>query len=167
MRIVAPGDGAALAAALTRNASHLSPWEPERGPDYATPAGQESFVAEILDEHARGLAAPWAIVSDGQVIGQATVSHVVYGPFLSGSLGYWLDAAWTGRGIMTRAVETAAAHARDTFGLHRLQAATLVTNTASQAVLTRAGFTRIGIAERYLKIAGTWQDHVVFQRLLE
>ena len=35
-----------------------------------------------------------------------------------------------------------------------------------QAVLTRAGFERIGFAPAYLKIAGKWQDHVMFQRIL-
>jgi len=50
-------------------------------------------------------------------------------------------------------------------GLHRVQAATLLHNTGSQRVLKRNGFTRIGVAPRYLRIAGEWQDHVLFQRL--
>jgi ribosomal-protein-alanine N-acetyltransferase len=33
-------------------------------------------------------------------------------------------------------------------------------------VLTRAGFERIGVAPSYLHIAGRWQDHVLFQRIL-
>jgi ribosomal-protein-alanine N-acetyltransferase len=33
-------------------------------------------------------------------------------------------------------------------------------------VLARVGFERIGFAPGYLKIAGQWQDHVLFQRLL-
>jgi ribosomal-protein-alanine N-acetyltransferase len=57
-------------------------------------------------------------------------------------------------------------HARDELGLHRLQAATLPHNEASQAVLTRVGFERIGFAPSYLKIAGEWQDHVMFQLIL-
>ena len=52
-------------------------------------------------------------------------------------------------------------------GLHRLQADTLVHNAASQRVLARNGFTRIGLAPRYLRIAGRWQDHVLHQRLAE
>ncbi|MBT2485945.1 hypothetical protein J7E28_14660 [Microbacterium sp. ISL-108] len=51
--------------------------------------------------------------------------------------------------------------------LHRLQAATLIHNTGSQAVLTANGFERIGHAPRYLRVAGEWQDHLLFQRLLE
>ena len=68
---------------------------------------------------------------------------------------------------MRRAVQAALAHARDDLGLHRVQAATLVHNTASQRVLAATGFTPIGRAERYLHIAGEWQDHLLFQRLLD
>ncbi|WP_442858654.1 hypothetical protein [Arthrobacter sp. 9V] len=47
-----------------------------------------------------------------------------------------------------------------------MQAATLVHNAASQTVLKRSGFERIGVAPSYLQIAGEWQDHVLFQRIL-
>jgi ribosomal-protein-alanine N-acetyltransferase len=53
------------------------------------------------------------------------------------------------------------------YGLHRLQAGTLVHNHRSQQVLERNGFTRIGLAPRYLRIAGEWQDHLLFQRLAD
>ncbi|WP_338086562.1 hypothetical protein [Nesterenkonia massiliensis] len=43
----------------------------------------------------------------------------------------------------------------------------LVYNQASQTVLRTAGFQKIGLAEKYLKIAGQWQDHLLFQRLLD
>jgi ribosomal-protein-alanine N-acetyltransferase len=34
-------------------------------------------------------------------------------------------------------------------------------------VLRRNGFTAIGVAPRYVRIAGEWQDHVLFQLLNE
>ena len=52
-------------------------------------------------------------------------------------------------------------------GLHRIQAATLLHNAASQRILNKSGFTQIGLAPLYLKIAGQWQDHLLFQRILE
>jgi ribosomal-protein-alanine N-acetyltransferase len=33
-------------------------------------------------------------------------------------------------------------------------------------VLRRAGFTEYGMAEKFLFIAGRWQDHILFQRIL-
>ena len=56
------------------------------------------------------------------------------------------------------------AHLLTEHGLHRLQAGTLLSNSASQAVLQRNGFERSGVARRYLLIAGRWQDHVPYQR---
>jgi [ribosomal protein S5]-alanine N-acetyltransferase len=42
-----------------------------------------------------------------------------------------------------------------------------VDNVPSQRVLEKNGFTRIGVAPRYLEIAGAWSDHVLFQRTAE
>ena len=49
--------------------------------------------------------------------------------------------------------------------LHRVQGETLPHNRASQVVLERNGFERYGYAPRYLRIAGEWQDHVLYQRV--
>jgi ribosomal-protein-alanine N-acetyltransferase len=46
--------------------------------------------------------------------------------------------------------------------LHRVQAAVMPNNPASMRVLEKAGFRPEGFAERYLCIAGKWEDHVVF-----
>jgi ribosomal-protein-alanine N-acetyltransferase len=91
----------------------------------------------------------------------------VRGPFLSAHVGYWVDARLQGRGVCSGALGTAMIHARDELGLHRLQASVLPHNPGSRAVLTGAGFTLIGTAPSYLRIAGTWQDHLLYQRILE
>jgi len=95
-----------------------------------------------------------------------TLSGIVRGPFLSAHLGYWVDKDYNGRGIGSAAVAFAVAAARDELGLHRLQAATLQHNAASQKILTRSGFTEIGVAPAYLHIAGSWRDHILFQCIL-
>ncbi|WP_308159868.1 GNAT family protein [Arthrobacter sp. ISL-5] len=53
---------------------------------------------------------------------------------LSAHLGYWVDGEVNGRGIASAAVAFALASARDSYGLHRVQAGTLVHNAASQKV---------------------------------
>lgn len=166
LRLLRPGDGEPLLAAYERNREHLAPWEPERTDVFWTAGWHEQQVAGALAGHAAGRSVPLVLVQGERVVGRLNVDDVVRGAFRSAHLGYWVDAAMTGRGLMTAAVEAAAAHCRDTLALHRLQAATLVHNAASQAVLGRTGFERIGTAPRYLKIAGRWQDHVLFQRIL-
>ena len=49
--------------------------------------------------------------------------------------------------------------------LHRVQAETLRHNVRSRRVLAKNGFERIGMAPKYLRIAGEWQDHDLFQKL--
>ena len=53
--------------------------------------------------------------------------------------------------------------ASDRLGLHRLQAETMVDNEGSQRVLLKNGFVQYGQATEYLKIAGGWQDDLLFQ----
>jgi ribosomal-protein-alanine N-acetyltransferase len=62
-------------------------------------------------------------------------------------------------------VQHAAGRALDR-GLHRLEGGTLLHNEASQRVLLRSGFEFFGIAPKLLFIAGAWQDHRLYQRIL-
>jgi [ribosomal protein S5]-alanine N-acetyltransferase len=166
LRELSKDDADALADAYVRNREHLAPWEPERPEEFYTAEWhRERLWAQVL-ENSSGRALYTVLESDGRIVGRLNLTDVVHGAFENGHLGYWIDAGLTGRGLMTRAVEAMVAHSRDGLGLHRLQAATLPHNTASQAVLTHVGFERIGFAPSYLKIAGEWQDHVVYQLIL-
>ncbi|MDQ4212812.1 GNAT family protein [Microbacterium capsulatum] len=168
LRPLLAGDGIGLADGYARNRAHLAPWEPLRSEDYFTPARQDEMVARTLQDAADGRSAPYVLTDQRErIVGRVNLSDIVRGAFWSGHLGYWIDADLAGRGIMRRAVATVCALARDDLGLHRVQAATLLHNEASQRVLRAVGFTEIGRAERYLRIAGEWQDHLLFQLLLE
>lgn len=69
--------------------------------------------------------------------------------------------------MATRAAAQVLADCFGRHGLHRVEAGTLVDNLASQAVLRRTGFTLIGRAPGYLRIAGQWRDHLLFQRIAD
>ena len=51
--------------------------------------------------------------------------------------------------------------------LHRVEAACIPSNAPSIRVLEKCGFTREGLARRYLCINGAWQDHLLFGLLHE
>lgn len=167
LRSATPDDAPALAAVVRNNQVHLAPWEPVRGAEYFTDDAQRARLVDRAAADAAGRSITALIVdAGGAVAGSLNVNDVVAGAYRNGHLGYWLAADRTGRGLMTRAVEAVCAYARDALGLHQVQAATLLHNEASQAVLRRAGFSRIGLARDYLFIAGRWQDHLLFQRIL-
>jgi [ribosomal protein S5]-alanine N-acetyltransferase len=165
MRALRADDAAPLAHAYGRNREHLAPWDPVRHEDFYTPEGQEVAVAGQLSAVEAGLLAAWVLEHDGRLVGRVNLNNIVRGVLRSGSLGYWVDRDHVGRGLASAAVEQACAEARER-GLHRVDASTLLHNDASQRVLLRCGFERYGTARKYLFIAGRWQDHHLYQRIL-
>ena len=166
IRVLKATDVEPMCAAYGRNREHLAPWEPLRAEEFFTVDGQMMSVQSKLTLFIAGSDVPWVLTDGEQIVGMMTLSGIVRGPFLSAHLGYWVDKDYTGRGIGSAAVAFAVDAARDELGLHRLQAATLQHNAASQKILKRSGFTEIGVAPAYLNIAGGWRDHILFQRIL-
>ncbi|MBT2532623.1 GNAT family N-acetyltransferase [Arthrobacter sp. ISL-48] len=166
VRLLHRDDAARLSEAYVRNREHLAPWEPSRDEKFFTPWHQLNIIHSKLAQHAVGQEMPWILLAADRIIGAITLTGIVRGPFLSANLGYWVDRDFTGQGIGSAAVKFAVDHARAELGLHRIQAATLIRNRASRKILQRAGFQEIGIAPYYLKIAGSWQDHLLHQLIL-
>src|ERR1700734_4462165 len=97
-----------------------------------------------------------------ELLGGITLGGIRRGVAQSGTLGYWMGAPHAGKGRMTRAVAAAVRFGFATLRLHRIEAACLPENTASQALLERNGFQREGLARAYLRINGAWRDHVLY-----
>lgn len=160
-------DAPVLATLYRRNRTFLQPWEPQRDESWFTVPGQRTFLVEALRDREAGLAAPFVILDGDEPVGRITVSRITRGAFLSGGIGYWVSLDHTRRGLATAAVDAVKAYAFGELRLHRLEAATLPHNIASQHVLHTNGFVRIGRAPRYLQINGRWQDHILFQVLAD
>ena len=165
VRPLTVADAEVLAGLLRRNRDFLRPFEPERPDGYATPEGQRRWLAEKDAQQAAGGGYAYGIVDGGELVGSIVLSNVTRGAFESANVGYWVDAQHNGRGLATRALAAVVEQAFGPIGLHRLEAGTLVDNVASQRVLEKNGFVRIGVAPAYLRIAGEWRDHVLFQRI--
>lgn len=167
IRPVSEDDAGPLAELLRANRTFLATTDPVRPEEYFTTAGQRHDIVDQLAGHEQRRLLPYVVEVDGLLVGRVTVSQIFYRAFCSGILGYWIRADYNGRGVASAAVAQMIEVAFGPWELHRLEAGTLVDNAASQRVLQRNGFTRFGLAPRYLHIAGTWRDHVLFQRLNE
>jgi len=157
-----------------RNRRHFAPWDPPTGDSFYTVEAQAARVATGLAAFHNDTAYRYWLVdatraggarlpsSDVEVIGSLHFSGVSRGAFQSAMLGYALDEAHVGRGLMSEAI---AAGLEEMFSpcvnLHRVQAAYRPENLRSGRVLERLGFRREGLAPGYLYIDGAWRDHVV------
>jgi ribosomal-protein-alanine N-acetyltransferase len=166
MRPIAEHDAEALAAAYIRNRDFLRPWEPRRPADFFTASGQAMRLERLMEDQAAGLVMPWVLVDGDVIVGRMNLNSIVRGAAQSASVGYWVDAGYNGRGLASASVVAAVRAADEDLNLHRLEAGTLLGNAVSQRVLRKNGFEEFGMAPRAIHIDGRWQDHILFQRIL-
>jgi ribosomal-protein-alanine N-acetyltransferase len=74
-------------------------------------------------------------------------------------LGYYAFEPYAGHGLMREGMILVVNEAFRELGLHRLEASVQARNERSIALLSGLGFSREGLARRYLKIGGRWLDH--------
>jgi ribosomal-protein-alanine N-acetyltransferase len=147
----------------------LKPWEPTWPLDDLTRAAFRRRIKRYHRDIREDSGAPFFVfrTGDDRLLGGLTLSAIRRGVSQSASLGYWMGERWAGQGYMSDAVRTVLDHAFDDLRLHRIEAASMPTNSRSIALLEKAGFTREGFARRYLLIDGRWQDHVLFAMLAD
>lgn len=165
IRALGEDDSTALTATYVRNRDHLARWDPVRSEEFFTAAGQLASVRSKLAAIEAGQVDTWLLHHGADVVAQLNINNIIRGVLQSASIGYFVDRDHLGRGLATRMVEHAVLRAGE-LGLHRLEAATIADNVPSQGVLLRSGFVHYGTAERFLFIAGRWQDHHLYQRIL-
>lgn len=164
LRPLAMGDYPAWAELRALSRSHLVPWEPVWSRDELSRSAFRRRLRFYQREAREDVGYAFAIFDEpgGVLAGGVSLSNVRRGVTQAASLGYWLGEPYCGRGLMTRALDALVPFAFDELRLHRIEAACMPQNTASVAVLQRAGFEQEGLARRYLKINGAWRDHLLF-----
>ncbi len=145
----------------------LVPWEPLWAPDELSRASFRRRVRHYLRDMREDMGYALFVYDTRStaLVDGITLCNVRRGVTQSCTLGYWVGAAHAKRGYMTAAVRAVVPFVFDSLELHRLEAACLPTNTASMRLLKRVGFTREGLARRYLRINGDWRDHVLYALL--
>lgn len=163
-------DVGVVLAAARRNEAHLRPWTPVRPgagrPTLATVAHEVAIARRSWRNDEAYTFFLWdrALAAQGQavVVGRVTLGRVLRGPFQNSFVGYWVDVAYQGKGVMTEAVRAVLGFAFDPLGLHRIQASIMPRNFGSVRVVEKLGFRHEGVSLRYLQIAGKWEDHAIY-----
>ena len=153
-----------------RNQNWLEPWEPSSVYpwDERNAVGSWAQLNSALKKAARaGTMLPFMILYGGRLAGQMTVSNVVHGVQRSCTIGYWVDGALAGRGIVPTALALVIDHCFTDVYLHRVEIDIRPENRSSLRVVEKLGLRREGYFERYLDIDNAWRDHVGFAVTIE
>jgi ribosomal-protein-alanine N-acetyltransferase len=95
------------------------------------------------------------------------VNNIVRGSAQFASVGYWLDRAYAGRGVMPLAVAMVIDPCFTTARLHRIEIAIRPENTNSLRVVEKLGLAEYGYAPRFLHIDDAWRDHRLYAVTVE
>lgn len=168
IRDLPPRAGRITARFHDENRHFHARWEPEHTAEFFTVHEQRRLLRArrrasdalhlwVFELPHTGL---WWTVPESPVVGSISLSSIIGGPFQSCFLGYMLDSRFTRRGYMREALGAVITHAFSVIGLHRLEANIMPSNERSLSLAHGLGFTDEGLARRYLKIAGRWEDHL-------
>lgn len=177
LRPLSVGDFHAYKEVRARCQEWLAPWEPLPAvgrPDaaierraFAALCGARDRERQLGTGYGFGLFVPPSVGETTvgpdhatRLAGVVNLSGIQRGPFQSSYLGYWVDEACAGRGFVPEAVALVLRFAFEEADLHRVQVAIIPRNHASRRVVEKLSLREEGLAERYLQIAGVWEDHI-------
>jgi ribosomal-protein-alanine N-acetyltransferase len=161
-------DLAALVNFENRNRDHLAKWE--------TPVFSLLNESTTLEEVLRKRLETWIkecregksvrfilrpIASPDQIIGFCNFTQIFHGAFQACYLGYKIDYAYEGKGLMFEALKSCISYVFEDLHLHRIMANYMPENIKSAKLLSRLGFEIEGHAKNYLLINNRWEDHVL------
>lgn len=107
-----------------------------------------AMLAQLADQIRQVFSpAAWMIVEDGEIVGLISPTQALDATDRSLRIGYGVAPTRQGRGAATRAVADLVAWARNDDRVLALTAETSIDNPASQTVLARNGFQRVGERE--------------------
>jgi ribosomal-protein-serine acetyltransferase len=160
-----PADGPELWTVVDGSRWHLERWLPWV-PFNNTPEASQRYAEACASDWDAGRAVRFG-VRDRQtrellgVVGLDACVHL----HRSCELGYWLQRAATGRGLMTEAARAVVSFALGRMEAHRIRCAAATDNYPSLRVIARLGFRFEGIARQAEFVDQRWVDHAVFSKL--
>jgi [ribosomal protein S5]-alanine N-acetyltransferase len=164
LRPLVTGDFEQFADVRQRNHDWLTPWEPRRPDVHHDPSRiRDAFSARCAHrerERRAGAAYGFGLFVDHRFAGEVNLNNVIRGAFQNATVGYWIDRSHAGQRYVPEGVVVVARFAFEQLRLHRLEICIVPRNDRSRRVMEILAIREEGLAERYLEIDGTWEDHV-------
>jgi ribosomal-protein-serine acetyltransferase len=163
LRQFAMADAELLYAVADRNREYLREWLPWVDRTHSAEEIRD-YIAARLEQFDSQQGPNAAIWLNGTIVG-AIGCHPIDWANRHCSIGYWIDAAQQGRGIMTRCCAALLDHLFHELGLHRVTIQCGVGNSRSCAIPSRLGFLREGVLREAEWVNDRWVDLVVWGML--
>lgn len=171
LRPLTPSDFGAWSEIRRRNEEWLVPWEPQRHPGQSDPTRDRSAFASRCTARDRDRSADssyaFGLFVGERLAGEINLNNVVRGAMQTATIGYWIDQAYAGRAYMSEAVVVLTRFAFEQLQLHRVEICIVPRNQNSRRVMEKLGIRCEGLAERFLEIAGVWEDHLRYAITVE
>ena len=144
--------------------SFLVPWEPSWDASSCTRRAYLRYFknSNYLANMDRAYSFLIFKIDDKTLLGGINIGNVRRGVSQSASLGYWIGEKHSRNGYMKEALKLLIPSLFVDLRLNRIEAATLEENIASKNLLKKIGFKKEGVLRKYLKINGTWRDHILY-----
>lgn len=144
--------------------SFLVPWEPSWDASSCTRRAYLRYFknSNYLANMDRAYSFLIFNINDKALLGGINIGNVRRGVSQSASLGYWIGEKHSRNGYMKEALKLLIPSLFVDLRLNRIEAATLEENIASKNLLKKIGFKKEGVLRKYLKINGTWRDHILY-----
>lgn len=161
-------DAARLTELAQRNARELQQWMPWAA-DLSPEALKGFITGRVLPAIAKGDGFEAGVLERGRLVGMVGVHHVAT-DLRRGEIGYWLDAARYGNGIVTRSVNAVLARCFESPAcggrpFERMEIRADVDNLRSRAVAERLGFAFEGVLRRFIHNRDAHRDCAVYSLL--
>ncbi len=143
-------------------------YEPLRPANFYTEAYHRSLLDYEYDQISKGeLMRYWFFPKDDpmRIIGTVSLRNIIYGSYEKCEIGYKLSSAYQGQGYAKEGIARAIQIAFNELNLHRIEAHCMPGNEPSIHLLESLNFHLEGKLEKYVKIQGHYEDHLLFSLL--
>ncbi len=163
LRLLEDGDAEDLFHLLKSNYDYLKRWVPFPGAPLEL-SDARKYINDGSKQRLTYAGVPFGIFFQSKLIGFISYRKPDWVNRIIG-IGYWIDASYQGKGLVTKACEILTDFAFKALKMNRVEIACAWENEKSQAVAKRLGFCKEGIIREAEYVNGRYVNHVIYGML--
>jgi ribosomal-protein-serine acetyltransferase len=163
LRPIEENDALEMFTLIEQDRAHLRPWLPWLD---TTLSAQDllGYIRSVQQQYAQSQSLTCSIIYDGHLAGSIGYNSIDWQDRKT-ELGYWLGAAFEGKGLMTQACEEMLWFAFNVLELNKVEIHCATGNTRSRAIPERLHFTQEGTIRQAQWLYDHYVDLVVYGML--